>query len=81
MDGWQVISLLGAAQILVAYIATQLRRMRPDSTVYNALNCLGSAFLTLVAVVGRQWGFIVLEGTWAVVSLYALLRPRRVDDA
>ncbi len=77
MDGWQILSLLGAAQILIAYIATQLRRMRPESTLYNLLNCAGSALLALVAVVGRQRGFIALEGTWAVVSLYALLRPYR----
>jgi hypothetical protein len=72
----QIISLLGAALILVAYVAPQLGRMRPGSTVYNALNLVGSALLAYVAIVESQYGFIVLEAVWAVVSLYALLRPR-----
>ncbi len=72
----QIISLLGAALILAAYVAPQLGRMRPGSTAYNALNLVGSALLAYVAIVESQYGFIALEGVWAVVSLYALLRPR-----
>ena len=71
----QIISLLGAALILAAYVAPQLGRMRPGSTAYNVLNLVGSALLAYVAIVESQYGFIALEGVWAVVSLYALLRP------
>ncbi|MDQ3856634.1 MAG: hypothetical protein M3281_09620 [Chloroflexota bacterium] len=75
MELTQAISLAGALMILSAYIANQLGRLSRRSTTYTALNLVGSALLAYVAVVGWQLGFIVLEGTWALVSLYALIRP------
>jgi hypothetical protein len=77
----QIISLLGAALILAAYVAPQLGWMRPGSTAYNALNIVGSGLLAYVAIVESQYGFIALEGVWAVVSLYALLRPSEAQTS
>ena len=34
------------------------------------------AVLAIDAGHGRQWGFLLLEGTWAVVSLLSLVRHR-----
>lgn len=75
MDWLQLLSLAGAVQVLVAYVAAQLRRMNPESCTYTLLNFLGSLCLAVVAITERQWGFILLEGTWALVSLYRLFRP------
>ncbi len=77
----QIISLLGAALILGAYVSPQLGRMQPGGTAYNALNLVGSALLGYVAIVESQYGFIALEVVWAVVSLYALLRPRAAQPS
>ena len=73
----QVISILGAIQILAAYIAGQVGRMKVGGPLYNVLNFVGSGLLALVAVMERNWGFILLEGTWSLVSLAALLWPGR----
>lgn len=74
---YQLISLGGAAMILAAYVALQRGRMTKDDRLFNALNFVGSALLTWVAVVDHRLGFIALEGTWALLSLWPLLRPRR----
>ena len=71
----QIASLAGAAMILAAYLALQRGWLPREDRRYNALNFVGSALLTWVAVAGRQWGFIVLEGAWALLSLPPLLRP------
>lgn len=68
----QVIQIVGALLILAAFTAVQLERMRPDSRLYLALNLGGSAILAVLAVAAQQWGFVLLEGVWAVVSAWGL---------
>ena len=69
-----LIQIAGSLLILVPFVLVQLRRMRTDTTAYAALNLVGSAVLAVDALHGHQWGFLLLEGTWAVVSAYALVR-------
>jgi hypothetical protein len=73
----QAISLLGAAIILAPFALQQLGRLRAETMTYQLLNAVGAALLAGVAVLERQYGFIVLEGTWAVMSLVGLWRLTR----
>ena len=76
----QVVSVLGALAILGAFAANLFGWISPSNLWYSVANFLGSAVLTVVAVVDRQLGFLLLEGTWALVSLwgiYSALRGRR----
>jgi hypothetical protein len=74
----QVASFVGALLILVAYVGHQMRWMDARRAGYNILNALGSAVLAYIAFHPFQIGFVVLEVTWTVISVYALLRPRTV---
>lgn len=74
---YQVISLVGAALILVAFAAHQTNRMRSEGAPYQWLNLLGGLCLFITAVASRQYGFIILEGAWALLSAFALLRLTR----
>ena len=73
----QVISVLGALAILGAFAANLFGWIRPSNLWYSVANLLGSAVLTVVAVVDRQLGFILLEGTWALVSLWGVFSALR----
>lgn len=65
----QLVSLVGAALILAAYVALQRNWLPRESRAYNALNLVGSALLTYVAVKDHRMGFIILEAAWALLSL------------
>jgi hypothetical protein len=69
----QVVQVVGALLILAAFAAVQFDRMRPDSRLYLALNLAGSAILAVLAVLGSQWGFVLLETVWAIVSAWGLV--------
>ncbi len=73
----QVASVLGALLILAPFAAVQFGRLSPSSLPYQALNLLGSGTLAAIALHDRQVGFLLLEGTWAIVSLWGLLKVWR----
>jgi hypothetical protein len=70
----QIVSLVGALLILSAFVLSTFERLSPKSAAYLWLNFVGAAGLTFTAVVGRQYGFVLLEGTWALIALLALVR-------
>lgn len=73
----QALQVLGALMVLVAFAAVQLRVLHPQSYPYLLLNLLGSALLAVLAYAERQWGFLLLEVAWALVSLWGILTRAR----
>jgi hypothetical protein len=68
----QAAQLTGAILILVAYTLAQLGVLAPRGTPFLLLNLVGALILTASAWHEEQWGFLVLEGAWAVVSAVSL---------
>lgn len=80
----QLASLAGAIVILAAYLALQRGWLARESRLYNALNFIGGLCLTFSAVRARNVGFILLEGSWALLSLPGTLRrsaPQRAPES
>ena len=70
----QVVQILGALMILAAYFGLQSGKLGPDRLGYQVLNFAGAAALGVIALLERQWGFVLLEVVWAVVTVPHLLR-------
>jgi hypothetical protein len=51
--------------------------MRADSGIYLMLNLAGSIVLTVLAWHEQQWGFLLLEAVWALVSAWGLIQLAR----
>src|ERR687897_2538634 len=72
----QLVSVLGSLLVLVAYVASQLGYLSVKGLAYAFANIVGSGILAVVAALETQWGFLVLEGAWALVSLVAVVRQK-----
>jgi hypothetical protein len=70
----QIVSLVGSMLILTAFAANQFGRLGSTSRPYIVLNLVGSAVLSIIAIEERQWGFLLLEGVWTIVSAVSLWR-------
>jgi hypothetical protein len=62
-----------AAVIVLAAFALSQRGIWPVSSYpYLVLNFLGGAGLSAAAALTHQWGFVLLEGVWALVSAWGI---------
>lgn len=73
----QIPQIAGALLILAAFAANQRGTMSPHSVTYLTLNLVGSIVLAVVAFAASDLGFLLLEGVWAIVSAYSLIRVLR----
>ncbi len=64
--------ILGSLLILAAFVAALTKRLDQSGYTYLAMNAVGSTVLAVEAAISAEWGFLLLEGVWAVVSLFSI---------
>ncbi|MGH3326238.1 MAG: CBU_0592 family membrane protein [Streptomycetales bacterium] len=69
----QIVQVAGALLVLAGFVLAQLRVLDPASYPYLWLNFAGAGVLSVVALVDDDWGFLLLEGVWTLVSLGGLI--------
>lgn len=79
MIWFDAVQIAGALAVLACYLLAQFDRIDPAAYRYLVPNLLGSAAMAATAAIAAEWGFVFLEGTWALVSIGGLVR--RLRDA
>ena len=69
---WDIVQIIGAILILAGFLGVQFDRLDERAYGYLIPNALGSAALAVTAVVTGNWGFVLLETVWCLVSLWGL---------
>lgn len=72
-----LVQIAGALLILIPFVLAQFRLLQTNSWQYLVMNALGSGILCGNAFLGAQWGFVLLEGVLALVSLWGLVALAR----
>jgi hypothetical protein len=70
----QVVQIVGALLILAGFAGLQLGRISAVSRTYLWLNLVGAIILAVLAFVEEQWGFLLLEAVWSLVSAWSLFQ-------
>lgn len=78
---FQALSFAGALLILLGYAGAQFGFLNSRQPAYNIVNAAGSLILGFIALRPFQLGFVVLEFTWAAISIWALLGSWRKKPA
>jgi hypothetical protein len=68
-----VIQIAGSLLVLAGFALAQWGILDEKSRWYLILNVVGSTVLAINAIFEQQWGFLLLEGVWAIVSAVSLV--------
>ncbi len=64
----EVLQWVGAVLVLAAFGLSQWGLWSVESYRYLIFNFIGGAGLAVAAVLSHTWGFVLLEGVWALVA-------------
>lgn len=75
--GVSVVQIAGALLVLVCFLLVQADRINQNAYHYLLPNLIGSSAMTATAIIAHEWGFVLLEGVWALVSTWGLVQRLR----
>ncbi|MBS1764825.1 MAG: hypothetical protein JSS90_07665 [Bacteroidetes bacterium] len=68
------IGFTGVFILLAAYVLQLVRVISTDRIAYSFLNFTGAALACIASVMINYLPFVILEGVWALVSLWSVIR-------
>ena len=76
LDIYTFIGFVGMACIIAAY-AYLTWQNEPNPFILHGTNLMGAALLTVSLLVHTNWPSLVLEGFWATIAAYGLVKALR----
>lgn len=67
------IGFIGVAILLVAFLLNILNRIERNSVSYILMNVIGAGLACIASWMINYLPFVILEGTWTLVSLFAFI--------
>ena len=74
MSTVDAIGFVGVSLILIAYFLNLNGKLNPDNLIYILMNLVGAILACLASILMKYYPFVLLEGTWTMVSLFALIK-------
>ena len=73
-----IIGSVGVALILFAYFLNTERLIQVNGKLFFVMNIIGAALACYASYLITYWPFVILEGTWVLVSIYGLMRAMKI---
>jgi len=70
-----IIGTVGVSLLLIAFALNLLNIIKKENQVYILLNLLGAGIACYASILIDFIPFVILEASWALVALIALIRP------
>ena len=67
------IGFAGVLVLLIAFLLNLIGKISKDSLPYILMNIIGAGLACLASWLIHYIPFVILEGTWAIVSFFALI--------
>jgi len=73
-----LIGTIGVGIILLAYFLDTIGMIQINGKLFYVMNIIGGAFACYASFLIKYVPFIILEGTWTLVSIYGLMRTMKI---
>ena len=74
MTATDSIGFIGVTILLIAYFLNLTNKIEKDYISYLVMNFIGAGLACLASVLMKYWPFIILEGSWTLVSAFGILK-------
>ena len=73
-----LVGTIGVAIVLLAYFLNTLGMIPRNGMLFYVLNIIGAALACYASLLIDYWPFVILEGTWTLVSIYGMMRTMKI---
>lgn len=73
-----IIGSIGVALVLIAYFLNTERLIPVNGKLFYVVNIIGAALACYASWLIGYWPFVILEGTWTLVSIYGLMSTMKI---
>ena len=74
MTQTDLIGFIGVTILLVAYFLNLTDKIAKNSLAYLLMNFIGAGTACFASILMNYLPFIILEGSWTIVSIFGLLK-------
>jgi hypothetical protein len=78
MNYENIIGVIGVGLILMAFFLHTAGFIENNGKLYYVMNIFGAAMACYASFLIAYLPFVILEGTWTIVSIYGLMKAMKI---
>jgi hypothetical protein len=75
-----IVGTIGVGLILMAFFLNTTKLIENNGKLYYVMNIFGAALACYASFLILYTPFVILEGTWTLVSIYGLMKAMKIQE-